>query len=257
MSRPSQLSCIWTGGNTRAGAKAWAKAVSKIDPAKRNGYGIEGEFLRSDANDPETYHVALPAGSYLLLGGRGGSWKNSTTNYALVRATRDGVLDYHAGYQDFEGTGVELVASSRDQVDKQAALDEYPRPGTHGPRSAVPDLRCPPSGRPLRLMSHMLGAGEIQDLTQAIDRLAVAIEHHARASAQALGPAAEPRYTRRPDTDSDLVDEKTMAKILTIPRRTLAYHREQGRLTGCWVKNGRRILWHVDATQETWKRGIG
>jgi len=89
-------------------------------------------------------------------------------------------------------------------------------------------------------------------LASAIDRLAAAIEEQNRS----LGSEATTRYTRSPE-NAELVDEKTMAKILTIPRRTLAYHREQGRMPGCWVKNGRRILWHVLATREAWRKGIG
>ena len=92
----------------------------------------------------------------------------------------------------------------------------------------------------------------MERLTHAVSRLAAAVEEQN----QRLGSGATTRYTRPPD-DAKLVDEKTMAEILTIPRRTLAYHRDQGRLPRCWVKNGRRILWHVAATREAWKMGIG
>lgn len=88
-------------------------------------------------------------------------------------------------------------------------------------------------------------------IADALDRLSEGIEQQNNR----LGDDEGTRYTSPPEP-SRLVDEKTMAEILTIPRRTLAYHRDQGRLPGCWVKNGRRILWHVEATREAWKKGI-
>ena len=47
-----------------------------------------------------------------------------------------------------------------------------------------------------------------------------------------------------------------MAQMLNIPQRTLANLRRQGRLPKCWLKNGRRVLWRVAETLETWKKGI-
>lgn len=93
-------------------------------------------------------------------------------------------------------------------------------------------------------------------LVETHQRIATALEGICLALTKGLG---EGHHLGYPDHDclSELVDEKTMAEMLTIPRRTLAYHRDQGRLPGCWVKNGRRILWHVGATKEAWKMGIG
>ncbi len=108
---------------------------------------------------------------------------------------------------------------------------------------------------------------QLDRLIASVERQAAATERQAQATEQlvrvmsaalkksGLGGATETLYTRPPEA-SDMVDEKTMAAALAIPRRTLAYHRDRGKLPGCWVKNGRRILWHVEATKEAWKKGI-
>ncbi len=83
-------------------------------------------------------------------------------------------------------------------------------------------------------------------LTEAIERL-----ERERIAAQTSQNVSRPL----PGTD-DLADEATMAKRLSIPKRTLAQYRRDGRLPNCWVKNGRRILWRVAETLDAWKRGI-
>jgi hypothetical protein len=120
------------------------------------------------------------------------------------------------------------------------ARHAYPDPALTG--STNPTSSPPPSV--------VVSLNRIAD---GIDRLITVIETRRDTG---LGGAAEPRYTRPPE-ETDMVDEKAMARILNIPRRTLAYHRDQQRLPGCWIKNGRRILWHVHATREAWMRGIG
>lgn len=90
---------------------------------------------------------------------------------------------------------------------------------------------------------------QIEQLTAAILRLAAAVEN----VQQPLGVPSEPRYTPPPP---ELVGEAEMATMLGIPRRTLTDHRKLGRLPGCWVKNGRRILWLADTTKDAWRRGV-
>ena len=89
-------------------------------------------------------------------------------------------------------------------------------------------------------------------IADGIDRLITVIEKRSNAG---LGGAAEPRYTRPPG-DSGLTDERSMAGILGISSRTLARYRRDGRLPGCWVRNGGRIWWRVAETREAWARGI-
>ena len=109
-----------------------------------------------------------------------------------------------------------------------------PRPVTEG--------RSDPPGPP----DHQLPRA-VARLTAAIDRLTDVIEQHG----SPLGDDSDPRYT-----SSHLVDEATMADRLDISRRTLAHHRLHNRLPACWIKNGRRIMWHVEATIDAWQRGI-
>jgi hypothetical protein len=104
-------------GNREAGAKAWVKEINSIDPSQPNGFGLGGDFVRRIG--------ALPAGTLLVLGGRGGSWKCSTRAYVLVRVTRDASFEFEEGYQEFSGTGVEIVATSGDELDEQAIIDEH------------------------------------------------------------------------------------------------------------------------------------
>ena len=90
---------------------------------------------------------------------------------------------------------------------------------------------------------------QIDNLTSAVLRLAAAVE----TMQIRLGVPAESRYTPPPP---ELVGEAEMATMLGIPRRTLTDHRKLGRLPGCWVKNGRRILWLVETTKDAWREGI-
>jgi len=73
---------------------------------------------------------------------------------------------------------------------------------------------------------------------------------------EGLSICGESRYRMR-STDDEVVDEATMAQLLDIPTRTLARYRREGRTPGCWLKNRRRIHWHVAQTIDAWKRGIG
>ncbi len=101
----------------------------------------------------------------------------------------------------------------------------------------------------------MCTGGEIRELVKAVSRLAAAMESQRDIREKGLGGAESTRYTRPPNA-ADLVDEKTMAGILNISGRTLGRHRRAGRLPGCWIRNGGRILWRVAETQEAWERGI-
>lgn len=112
------------GGNRRAGAKAWAKAVESIDPTKGNGYGILGAFLGSRGS--WEFDEALPEGTLIVCGGSGGSWKNSTQSYALFRVKRGAEGEASIGYQTYRLSGAELVASSADEVDRQEVVDRHP-----------------------------------------------------------------------------------------------------------------------------------
>lgn len=107
-------------GNTRAGAKRYVKQVRSIDPSQGSGYGIEGDFI------PAGEHRAFPEGTYLLAGGRGGSWKNSTASAVLLRVKRGESFSHHAGYQEFRGEGLELVATSGDELDRQEVINSHP-----------------------------------------------------------------------------------------------------------------------------------
>lgn len=105
-------------GNRRAGAKAWVKRITGVDPTKGNGYGILGDFVRDEG--------AVPEGTYLLVGGSGGSWKNTSWTYALVCVGKGRTFDIRNRYQAFCGDGAALVASSTDEVAVQEVLARFP-----------------------------------------------------------------------------------------------------------------------------------
>lgn len=106
------------GGNARAGAKVWAKELTGIDPSQPNGFGLEGPWApRSGAQQP---------GRYMVAGGKGGSWKNASSSYVLLRVKRGAEFQFSNRYQEFSGTGLELVASSVDKLDEQAVIDVHP-----------------------------------------------------------------------------------------------------------------------------------
>lgn len=88
-------------------------------------------------------------------------------------------------------------------------------------------------------------------IADTLDRLVEGIEQQNKR----LGVSEGTRYTRPPEP-SGLEDEKTMAGLLHISDRTLGRHRRNGRLPGCSIRNGGRILWKVAETREAWERGI-
>lgn len=71
-----------------------------------------------------------------------------------------------------------------------------------------------------------------------------------------LGRDLKSRYSTPIAKTSEVQDEESMAKRLGITRRVLALHRKNGKLPGCWIRNGRQTRWHVRETLEAWKRGI-
>jgi hypothetical protein len=93
---------------------------------------------------------------------------------------------------------------------------------------------------------------QTERLITAIERLAAAIEIIAPGG---LGDMRESRYPVCPPNDG-LASEEAMAQMLDIPARTLAKHRRAGKFSGCWIRNGKRMLWRVAETLETWSRGI-
>jgi len=105
-------------GNTRAGSRTWVKRVTALRPNKGNAFDMEGPWMQEDG--------AAPEGSLLLIGGRGGSHKNKSAHYALVQVARDASFETRHSYQEFSGTGAELIATSTERPDKQAMLDAYP-----------------------------------------------------------------------------------------------------------------------------------
>ena len=94
----------------------------------------------------------------------------------------------------------------------------------------------------------------LSDLTAALHRLADVLQQGV------LGAHGESFAKLHPDSlpeaDMTLVDESSMAEQLDIPARTLAHYRRRGRFPGCWLRNGRRILWRVEPTLAAWEKGI-
>ncbi len=97
-------------------------------------------------------------------------------------------------------------------------------------------------------------AAQIERLINAIQRLASAVEKLGAGHDQ-LGEALPRRYTRVQD-EFDLVSENDMAAQLDLNPRTLAEYRRKGKLPGCWIRNGKRILYYIEETRAAWKRGL-
>jgi len=116
--QPVIYSLTLTAGNERAGAKTWVKILRSIDPARPNGYGLLGDWTKDEG--------ALPAGTLLIVGGRGGTWKNQSSLVVLLRIKSGAQFEKKSGYQAFAGEGVELIASDTDEVDVEAALTNWP-----------------------------------------------------------------------------------------------------------------------------------
>lgn len=93
------------------------------------------------------------------------------------------------------------------------------------------------------------------DLIQSIDALHSAILQQTDIL-KGLGKLLESRYSTFVQATDEMFDEQSMAKQLGITQRVLAQHRKNGKMPGCWIRNGRQILWHTNETLEAWKRGI-
>jgi hypothetical protein len=95
---------------------------------------------------------------------------------------------------------------------------------------------------------------QVERLITAIERLAGALEGATTGNGQALPD----RSTAAQETGETvgLMNEAKMAKHLNIPKRSLGQYRRQGRLPGCWLKNGKRVYWRPAETVEAWRRGI-
>ncbi len=95
----------------------------------------------------------------------------------------------------------------------------------------------------------------LDNLIAAIDRLSGAIDKLSSACNE-LGDGEPKRYTSKVDAETVLVTELGMADQLGIRQRRLAEHRRSGKLPGCWVKNGRRVLYDVEQTLAAWRKGL-
>ena len=95
-------------------------------------------------------------------------------------------------------------------------------------------------------------AEAVKDLADAINRRSAAQENRP----PDLGVDPPSRYIGRPDPEVGLVDEPAMAQQLGISIRTLARYRRDGRLPGCWLRNGKHIRWRVPETLAAWQRGM-
>lgn len=95
---------------------------------------------------------------------------------------------------------------------------------------------------------------KLSEVIDAIDRLVSATEKLGNAIA-GLGGETDSRYTPHGMTE-EVVNEKQMSEILGITRRSLADYRRKGKLPNCWVKNGRKIRWHLNRTIDAWRKGI-
>ena len=111
---------------------------------------------------------------------------------------------------------------------------------------AAPD-REPHGGRP--------ACHGYDDLIQSIDGLHAAILQLTEIL-KGLGQVPQSRYRLDMQTAEDMLGESSMARRLGITGRVLARHRKDGKLPGCWVRNGRQIRWHLHETIEAWKRGL-
>ena len=116
--------------------------------------------------------------------------------------------------------------------------------------AVVPDAPCGSSPEGVATSCEGI-ADALYRIAQGVGRLAAALEN----LWGGLGDPVNTRYTSPPQA-SGLVDEKTMAATLGISNRILGKYRREGRLPGCWIRNGGRIHWRVAETLETWKRGI-
>lgn len=92
-------------------------------------------------------------------------------------------------------------------------------------------------------------------LIAAINRLTSAIEQLNLCQGR-LGETGSTRYTRVRTEQSHMISEDEMAAVLDIRPRTLGDHRRMGKLPGCWIKNGKRVLYDRDQTLAVWKRGL-
>ena len=116
--RPVAYSLTLYAGNERAGAKAWVKLITGLDPTRGNAYGIVGRFVDRAG--------AAPDAAYLLIGGKGGSHKRKTTYYVLTRVCADSTFESSSGYQRYSGTGLELICDSDTECEPQSLLEAHP-----------------------------------------------------------------------------------------------------------------------------------
>lgn len=120
-SEPVAYALTLNAGNKTAGAKSWVRTVDAVDGSKTDtGFGFVGEWQGETG--------ALPSGTLLLVGGRGGTHDKSTSHSALLRVKAGATFTSRAGYQSFEGSGVELLAEgAKLPVEKvQAIVSRYP-----------------------------------------------------------------------------------------------------------------------------------
>ena len=96
-------------------------------------------------------------------------------------------------------------------------------------------------------------AEQFERLISEVRHLAETIEGFKKTLLTVFNPGKMVYNNTEPD---DLANETSMANKLSIPPRTLARYRREGKFPECWIKNGKRILWKVTETFDVWRRGI-
>jgi hypothetical protein len=121
MSPPVAITIRLDAGNERAGARGWIKHIKGIVPSKGNGFGLIGDFVDAGQH-------AAKEGDFFVACGSGGSWKNSTKHYFLLRVKSGATVSEERGYQKINASNCELIAQDTKWSDDEvtAALTKYP-----------------------------------------------------------------------------------------------------------------------------------
>lgn len=118
-------------GNHKAYNKIWAKWITGVDSSQSGCYGLQGGFAKIpySKSDEKILTGSIPEGTLIIVYAKGGTWKNHTSAYVLLKAHAGATFFRQAGYQTFTGENFELIAHSGEQyteAEEEKIIAQYP-----------------------------------------------------------------------------------------------------------------------------------
>lgn len=114
---------VFLGYRQKATANLWAKRVTNVDPTKKGGYALEGDFLKPDYENYVTLVFESENDLYAVVK-QTGSWRHPGQNLFLYRRVGDKIYFTKLAWWDHGSRQKTIQKIYEDLFKKKRSLDE-------------------------------------------------------------------------------------------------------------------------------------